>query len=69
MRKVAAGRAFGVKLFCQNRQMRYDHESIPDRLWPELPTTASCVTLQGTCGNYATTEHRKTRGEREKEGE
>ena len=34
--------------------MRYDDQSIPDRSQPGLPTTASCVARQGTCGNYAT---------------
>ena len=37
--------------------MHCDHESIPDRSRPELPTTASGVAEQGTCGNYATAEH------------
>ena len=37
--------------------MRYEHESIPDRSRPGLPTTASGVARQGTCGNYATAEH------------
>ena len=37
--------------------MHYDHESIPDWLHPGLPTTASGVAQQGTCGNYATAEH------------
>ena len=29
-------------------------QSIPDRSRPGLPTTASGVAQQGTCGNYAT---------------
>ena len=33
--------------------MRYVDKSIPDRSRPGLPTTASCVARQGTCGNYA----------------
>ena len=37
--------------------MRYNHQSIGDRSRPELPTTASGVSQQGTCGNYATAEH------------
>ena len=42
------------KFFCQNRQMRNHHQSIPDRSRPRLPTTTSGVAQQGTCGNYAT---------------
>ena len=57
MGRVAAGRASGVKLFCQNRQMRNHCQSIPDRSRPGLPTTASGFTQQGTCGNYATAKH------------
>ena len=34
--------------------MRNHCKSIPDRSRPGLPTTASGVTQQGTCGNYAT---------------
>ena len=34
--------------------MRYHYQSIPDQSRPGLPTTASGVTQQGTCGNYAT---------------
>ena len=34
--------------------MRNHCQSIPDRSRPGLPTTASSVTQQGTCGNYAT---------------
>ena len=33
--------------------MRNYHQSIPDRSRPVLPTTASGVAQQGTCGNYA----------------
>ena len=41
--------------------MRYDHESIPDRSRLGLPTNASGVALQGTCGNYVTAEHSKNK--------
>ena len=48
--------------------MRYLDKSIPDRSRPGLPTTASGVAQQGTCGNYATAEHcenkRRKRGGR-----
>ena len=54
MGRVAAGRASGAKLFCQNRQMCNHYQSILDRSRPGLPTTASGVAQQGTCGNYAT---------------
>ena len=37
--------------------MRNHHQSIPDRSRPGLPTTASGVAQQGTCGNYATAKH------------
>ena len=37
--------------------MRNHYQSIPDRSRPGLPTTASGVTQQGTCGNYATAKH------------
>ena len=37
--------------------MRSHHQSIPDRSRPGLPTTASGVAQQGTCGNYATAKH------------
>ena len=57
MGRVAAGRASGVKIFCQNRQMRNHHQSILDRSRPGLPTTASGVAQQGTCGNYTTAKH------------
>ena len=33
------------------------YQSIPDRLTPGLPTTASGVAQQDTCGNYATVKH------------
>ena len=52
MGRVAAGRASGVKLFLPNH-----YQSIPDRSRPGLPTTASGVAQQGTCGNYATENH------------
>ena len=55
--RVAAGRAFGIKLFCQNRQMPNHYQSIPDWSRPGLPTTASGVAQQGICGNYATAKH------------
>ena len=57
MGRVAAGRASGVKLICQIIQMRYNHQSIPDRSRPGLPTTASGVAQQGTCENYAIAKH------------
>ena len=57
MGSIAAGRASGVKLFCQNRLMRNHYQSIPDRSRPGLPTTASGVAQQGICGNYVTTKH------------
>ena len=34
---------------------------ILDRSWPRLPTTASGVAQQGTCGNYATAKHSKNK--------
>ena len=51
--------------------MRIVDKSIPDRSRPGLPTTASGVAQQGTCGNYATakqSEHksRKRGGRRVK---
>ena len=52
MGRVAAGRASGVKLFCQNVMIRCDNKSIPDRSRPKLPTTASGVARQDTCENY-----------------
>ena len=36
-------------------------KSIPDRSRPWLSTTASCVTQQGTYGNYATASENKSR--------
>ena len=48
--------------------MRIVDKSIPDRSRPGLPTTASGVARQGTCGNYATARHsenkRRKRGRR-----
>ena len=41
--------------------MRIFDESIPDRLWPGLPTTASGVAQQGASGNYATASENKNR--------
>ena len=51
--------------------MRNHCKSIPDRSRPGLPTTASGVAQQGTCGNYATAKQsenksRKRRGRRVK---
>ena len=37
--------------------MPYLDKSIPDRLRPALPTTASGVAQQGTCKNYTTAKH------------
>ena len=37
--------------------MRIVDKSILDRSQPRLTTTASGVTQQGTCGNYATARH------------
>ena len=37
--------------------MRNHYQSIPDRSRPGLPTTASGVAQQSTCGNYATAKH------------
>ena len=61
MGRVAAGRASGVKLFCQNRQIHNHYQSIPDRSRPGLPMTASGVAQQGTCGNYAIAKHSKNK--------
>ena len=61
MGRVAAGRVSGVKMFCQNIQILYYHQFIPDRSRPELLTTASVAEQQGTCGNYATAEHSKNK--------
>ena len=33
------------------------YQFIPDQPRPGLPTTASAVAQQGTCGNYVTTKH------------
>ena len=41
--------------------MRIVDKSIPDRSRPGLPTTASGVAQQGTCGNYATASENKSR--------
>ena len=57
MERVAAGRASGVKLFCQITQMRIVNKSIPDRSRLGFPTIASGVAKPGTYGNYATAKH------------
>ena len=57
MRRVASGDTSGEKLFFQIIQIRIVDKSKPDRLRPGLPTTASGVAQQGTCGNYATAKH------------
>ena len=48
--------------------MRNHYQSIPDRSRPGIPTTASGVAQQGTCGNYATAKQsentRRKRGGR-----
>ena len=48
--------------------MRNHGQSISDRSRPGLPTTASCIAQQGTCGNYATAKQsenkRRKRGGR-----
>ena len=41
--------------------MRNHYQSIPDRSRPWLPTTASGVAQQDTCGNYATAKHSKNK--------
>ena len=41
--------------------MRIVDKSIQDRSRPGLPTTASDVAQQGTCGNYATAKHNKNK--------
>ena len=41
--------------------MRIVDKSIPDRSRPGLPTTASGVAQQGTCGNYVTASENKSR--------
>ena len=47
------------------------HQYVPDRSRPGLPTTASGIAQQCTCGNYATAKHsenksKKRRGKRMK---
>ena len=37
--------------------MCYNHEFILDQSQLGLPTTASGLAQQGTCGNYATAKH------------
>ena len=71
MGRVAAGRASGVKFFCQIIQMRIVDKSILDRSRPGLPTTVSSVAQLGTCENYGTAKlsenkSRKRRGRRVK---
>ena len=44
--------------------MRNHHQSIPDRSRPGLPTTASGVAQQGTCGNYTTAKHCKNKSKK-----
>ena len=41
--------------------MHNHYQSIPDRSRPGLPTTASGVAQQSTCGNYATAKHSENR--------
>ena len=41
--------------------MRNHYQSMPNRSWPGLPTTASGVAQQGTCGNYATAKQRENK--------
>ena len=41
--------------------MRIVDKSIPDRSRPRLPTTASGVAQQVTCGNYVITKHSKNK--------
>ena len=41
--------------------MRIVDKSIPDHSWPGLPTIASGVAQQGTCGNYDTAGHIKNK--------
>ena len=68
MGRVAAGRAFSVKLFARFIQMGFVDKSIPDGSRPGLPTTASGVAPQGVCGNYVTAgiseKNRRRRGGR-----
>ena len=47
--------------------MRIVDKSIPDRSPPGLPTTASGVAQQGTCGNYATAEYSKNNSRKREE--
>ena len=44
--------------------MCYVDKSILDQSRPELPTTASGVAWQGTCGNYATVGHSENKRRR-----
>ena len=57
MGRIAAGKEFSVKLFCQIIQMHIVDKSILDWLQPGLPMTASGVAQQGTCRNYGTAKH------------
>ena len=52
------------KTFCQIIQMRIVDKSIPDWSRPGLPTTASGIAQQGTCGNYATVKHSQNKRKR-----
>ena len=62
MGRVAAGRAFGVKLFfAKTDKCVINYQSIPNRSRPRLPTTASGIAQQGTCENYATAKHSENR--------
>ena len=47
--------------------MRNDYQSIPDRSRPGLPTTASGVAHQGTCGNYTTAKHSENKSRKIRE--
>ena len=60
-RESCGRKGTGVKIFCQNIQMHYDYKSILHRSRPGLPTTASDVAQQGTCGNRATAEHNENK--------
>ena len=44
--------------------MHNHYQSIPDRSRPRLPTTASGVAQQGTCGNYATAKHSENKSKK-----
>ena len=44
--------------------MRNHYQSILDRSRPGLPTTASGVAQQGTCGNYATAKHSENKSQK-----